>query len=231
MGQKTHPVGFRLGIVKDWNSTWFSEKHFADWLNEDLKVRKYVTARVGNAGIASIKIKRFRDKVTIIVATSRPGVVIGKKGTKADQLRAELLDAQIPAEPHERLVAGDVPGPGRHHVETDRRAQPRLAEGAAEEEQAVEAALESGLKDPFVHVRELGDHSVLYRVAGLLENVESLISARSRLRESMLDTLHAAEIEIVSPTFMNSRVYSVDREFIPEPSRKTRAPQQAEASA
>ena len=90
MGQKTHPIGFRLGIVKDWNSTWFTEKHYADWLNEDLLLRKYSMARVGNAGVESVKIKRFRDKVIIIVATSRPGVVIGKKGTKADQLRAEL---------------------------------------------------------------------------------------------------------------------------------------------
>jgi small subunit ribosomal protein S3 len=90
MGQKTHPIGFRLGIVKDWNSTWFSEKHYADWLNEDLLLRKYIMARVGSAGVASIKIKRFREKVNIIVATSRPGVVIGRKGAKADQLRAEL---------------------------------------------------------------------------------------------------------------------------------------------
>ena len=90
MGQKTHPIGFRLGIVKDWNSTWFSEKHYADWLNEDLLLRKYVMARVGNAGIAQIRIKRFREKVNVIVSTSRPGVVIGRKGSRADELRAEL---------------------------------------------------------------------------------------------------------------------------------------------
>ncbi len=90
MGQKTHPVGFRLGVVKDWNSTWFSAKSFADWLNEDILLRKYISARVGAAGLASIKIKRFREKVNIIVATSRPGVVIGRKGAQADQLRAEL---------------------------------------------------------------------------------------------------------------------------------------------
>jgi small subunit ribosomal protein S3 len=90
MGQKTHPIGFRLGIVKDWNSSWFTEKHYADWLNEDLLLRKYIMARVGSAGVASIKIKRFREKVNVIVATSRPGVVIGRKGAKADSLRAEL---------------------------------------------------------------------------------------------------------------------------------------------
>jgi len=90
MGQKTHPVGFRLGIVRDWNSTWFAGKSYADWLNEDLLLRKYIQTRVGAAGIANIKIRRYREKVNIIVATSRPGVVIGRKGAKADQLRAEL---------------------------------------------------------------------------------------------------------------------------------------------
>lgn len=93
------------------------------------------------------------------------------------------------------------------------------------------AASESGLKEPFVHVRELGDFSILYRVAGLLEDVESLISARSRLRESMLDALHVANIEIVSPTFMNSRVYADDRAFIPEPSLSMRKPAQSKAEA
>lgn len=90
MGQKTHPIGFRLGIVKDWNSTWFTERNFADWLNEDVLLRKYIMARVGSAGIASIKIKRFLEKVNIVIATSRPGVVIGRRGQQADLLRAEL---------------------------------------------------------------------------------------------------------------------------------------------
>jgi len=90
MGQKTHPVGFRLGIVKDWNSSWFSDKSYADWLQEDLLLRRYVTARVGSAGIAQIKIKRYREKVNVIITTSRPGVVIGRQGKRADELRAEL---------------------------------------------------------------------------------------------------------------------------------------------
>jgi small subunit ribosomal protein S3 len=90
MGQKTHPVGFRLGIVKDWNSTWFGGKHYADWVHEDQLLRKYVMTRVGSAGIAQIRIKRFHEKVQVIISTSRPGVVIGRKGANADQLRAEL---------------------------------------------------------------------------------------------------------------------------------------------
>jgi small subunit ribosomal protein S3 len=90
MGQKTHPVGFRLGIIRDWNSSWITNKHYADWLNEDLLVRRYLEARVGSAGIASIKIRRFREKVNITIHTSRPGVVIGRQGKTAESLRAEL---------------------------------------------------------------------------------------------------------------------------------------------
>ena len=82
------------------------------------------------------------------------------------------------------------------------------------------AAADAGLKDGFVHVRELGDFSVLYRVAGLLEDVQSLISARSRLRAAMLDALHNAGVEIVSPNFMNTRAVQEGQVFIPEPSRE-----------
>lgn len=83
-----------------------------------------------------------------------------------------------------------------------------------------EAATHAGLSDAFVHVRQLGDFSVTYRIAGLLEDVKSLISSRSRLREAMLDALHANDIEIVSPGFMNTRTVADNKHFIPEPSRE-----------
>ena len=94
------------------------------------------------------------------------------------------------------------------------------------------AATRAGLKDSFVHVRELGDFSVLYRVAGLLEDIQSLISARSRLRAAMLDALHEANVEIVSPNFMNTRALREGKAFIPAPSRKrTKAAAQAAAES
>lgn len=85
----------------------------------------------------------------------------------------------------------------------------------------IDAATAANLSDAFTHVRELGDFSVTYRVAGMLEDVKSLISARSRLRESMLDALHSNGIEIVSPNFMNTRALPEDTRVIPEPSRKS----------
>jgi small-conductance mechanosensitive channel len=91
------------------------------------------------------------------------------------------------------------------------------------------AAGKAGLKDGFVQVRSLGDFSVVYRVAGLLEDVESLISARSRLREAMLDALHAAGIEIVSPAFMNTRQVADGKMFIPESSRRAARPEPPQA--
>ncbi|RKZ10761.1 30S ribosomal protein S3, partial [bacterium] len=81
MGQKTHPIGFRLGIIKDWNSKWYAEKgKYADWLFEDIQIRALVQKKVGNAGIAECQIRRSPKKVTVTLMTSRPGVVIGRKG-------------------------------------------------------------------------------------------------------------------------------------------------------
>ncbi len=92
-----------------------------------------------------------------------------------------------------------------------------------------EAATGSGLKDAFTHVRELGDFSITYRVAGLLEDVKSLISARSRLREAMLDALHDNGIEIVSPNFMNTRALEADTAIIPESTRRRIARERVQA--
>jgi small-conductance mechanosensitive channel len=93
------------------------------------------------------------------------------------------------------------------------------------------AAAAAGLKDAFVQVRELGDFAVSYRVAGLLEDVQSLISARSDLRRAVLDALHAADIEIVSPSFMNTRALAEDRRFVPAPSLRSAARRAPETRA
>ncbi len=90
MGQKTHPVGLRLGIIKSWNSSWFDEKNFADKLNEDLRIRKYVRNRLNKAAISKVEIERTAKRVILTVHTARPGIVIGKKGAEVDKLREEL---------------------------------------------------------------------------------------------------------------------------------------------
>ena len=90
MGQKTHPVGFRLGVIKDWTSNWYDERGFAKNLNEDLMLRRYIRSRLQNAGISSIQLERTAQRITLSINTARPGIVIGRKGAEVDKLKEEL---------------------------------------------------------------------------------------------------------------------------------------------
>ena len=90
MGQKTHPYGFRLGIVKDWRSRWYAERDFPRLLLEDSTIRKYLHRRLSHAAIAHVDIERKPSKIVVTLHTARPGVVIGKRGSEVDKLRDEL---------------------------------------------------------------------------------------------------------------------------------------------
>ena len=92
MGQKVSPTGFRLGITEDWRSRWYAGKNYAELLDNDLAIRKYLEKRLARAAVAKIEIERAGDKVKIIITTARPAVVIGKKGSEIEQLRKELAD-------------------------------------------------------------------------------------------------------------------------------------------
>ena len=127
MGQKTNPIGLRLGIVKSWNSSWFDEKNYADMLHEDLRIRKYIRNRLSKAAVSKIVIERTAKRVLLTIHTARPGIVIGKKGQEVDKLREELraltnkeiqinineikkpeLDAYLVAENIARQIEGKV---------------------------------------------------------------------------------------------------------------------------
>lgn len=90
MGQKVHPIGFRVGIIRGWDSIWYAGKNYAELLQEDILLRKYVKQRLMHAGVSRIVIERPAGKVKIIVHTARPGVVIGKKGSDIESLRTDL---------------------------------------------------------------------------------------------------------------------------------------------
>lgn len=90
MGQKTNPIGLRLGFIKTWNSKWFAERNYAQMLQEDLTIRRYTYHRLENAGIANIEIVRAPKKISVDIHTARPGIVIGRKGAEVDKLREEL---------------------------------------------------------------------------------------------------------------------------------------------
>jgi len=128
LGQKTHPIGFRLGVIKHWNNRWFaSDKNFANLVYEDMMVKRYISRRLDNAGISNVVISRAPKKVTVDIKTSRPGIVIGRRGAEDDKLRAELqlltgkeimlnivevrkpeLDAQLVADSIARQIEGRV---------------------------------------------------------------------------------------------------------------------------
>jgi len=90
MGQKVHPIGFRLGISSDWKSRWYADKLYKDYIAEDVKIRRMMSKGLERAGIAKVDIERTRDRVRVDIHTARPGIVIGRKGAEADRIRGEL---------------------------------------------------------------------------------------------------------------------------------------------
>lgn len=98
MGQKVHPVGFRLGVIRTWESKWYAEKDYAGLLHEDLKLRDYLKKRLYHAGISKIEIERAASKAKVNIFAARPGIIIGKKGSEVEALKkdlAKLTDKEV----------------------------------------------------------------------------------------------------------------------------------------
>src|ERR1700726_365764 len=90
MGQKVHPESIRVGYIHDWKSNWFNEKNFADYLDEDVRIRAHIVGRLAHAGLSDITIRKSVNEVEVNIHTARPGIVIGKSGSEVDQLRRDL---------------------------------------------------------------------------------------------------------------------------------------------
>lgn len=90
MGQKVHPIGFRLGVIKTWDSKWYAEADFAKFLHEDIAIRKFLKKRLYNSGVSKIEIERAANKTKINIHTARPGLIIGKKGSEVETIKKEL---------------------------------------------------------------------------------------------------------------------------------------------
>lgn len=90
MGQKTHPNGLRLGIIRDWNSRWYADKGYSKLLHEDLRIRAYLKDKLASASVSRIEIERTHNKMTIVIHTARPGVIIGRKGQELETLQKKL---------------------------------------------------------------------------------------------------------------------------------------------
>ena len=140
MGQKTHPLGFRLGIVKDWRSRWYADRDFPRMLQEDEKIRTYLERRLAHAALSKVEIEQKPSKIVVTLFTARPGVVIGKRGAEVDKLRDELAlvtNADISVNVEEirrpevdaRLVAENVAHQLRQRI-SFRRAMKRAVQSA-----------------------------------------------------------------------------------------------------
>lgn len=160
MGQKVNPIGLRLGIAKTWNSLWFDEKNFADKFHEDIMIRKYIRKRLAKAGVSKIGIERTAKKVTIYIHTSKPGIVIGRKGKDVDLLKEEIKkltskDVQININEIKRpeldahLVASDIA---------------RQLEGKISFRRAMKKAITAGIR--------MGAEGIRVKVAGRLGGSE-----------------------------------------------------------
>jgi small subunit ribosomal protein S3 len=90
MGQKTHPIGFRLGVIRTWSSKWYEEKQYTKWLHEDIKLKRYIKEKLAHAGVSSIEVERAANKAKINIFTARPGIVIGKRGAGIETLKKDV---------------------------------------------------------------------------------------------------------------------------------------------
>ena len=90
MGQKINPNGFRVGVIRDWTAKWYADKNYAAYLNEDLRIRKYIEKRLANASVSTVEIERAANRVNVSIHTAKPGMVIGKGGSEVEALRKEL---------------------------------------------------------------------------------------------------------------------------------------------
>jgi small subunit ribosomal protein S3 len=151
VGQKTHPTGFRLGVIRTWSSKWFERKLYAKWLHEDLLLKRTIKEQLKHAGVASIEVERAASKAKVRIFTARPGIVIGKRGAGVEQLKKDVqkltdndvfLDIQEvrKAEINAQLVAENIA------TQLERRVAFRRAM-----KKAVQTAMKFGAKGIKVH--------------------------------------------------------------------------------
>lgn len=179
MGQKTHPIGYRLGFNRTWSSRWYAEKDFAKLLHQDVKIRKMVKEKLYHAGVSSIEIERKANQVRVIIHTARPGIIIGKKGAEVEKLRQDL-HAMIRKEIH--LDIAEV-----HKAETD--AQLVAENIAAQLERRV--AFRRAMKKAVQSALRLGAQGVKVMVSGRLAGAEIARTEWYREGRVPLHTLRA----------------------------------------
>jgi small subunit ribosomal protein S3 len=191
LGQKTNPVGFRLGINKTWKSLWFDEKFFAKKLSEDLMLRQYIQNRLNNAGISQIEIKRTPKRITLTIHTARPGIVIGKKGTEVDKLKEEL----------QRLTSQEVQL-NIHEIKRPELDAALVADNVAKQIES-KVSFRRAMKRAITSTMRMGAEGVRIRCAGRLGGAEIARSEQYKEGRIPLHTLRA-DIDYARTTAMTA---------------------------
>lgn len=115
MGQKVSPIGFRIGVIKDWEAKWYADKNYTDLLHEDMKIRKAIAKHLDNAGVSRVEIERAANRIRISIHTAKPGIVIGKGGAGVDELRRKL-EKLTAKQVHINIIEVKVPELDAHLV-------------------------------------------------------------------------------------------------------------------
>lgn len=160
MGRKVNPIGFRLGIVTDWESKWYADRNYTDQLHEDLKIRRLIMDELARAGISRIELERAANKVDVAIFTSKPGIVIGKQGANVERIR-QLLEKELGKKVHLRIEEIKVP-------ETDARL---IAESVAEQI-GRRVAYRRAIKHAAQQAMRRGAKGVKIRLSGRLGGAE-----------------------------------------------------------
>jgi small subunit ribosomal protein S3 len=181
LGHKVHPIGFRLGVIKDWQSKWYSEAHYAEFIQEDNKLREYIKVKYAEAAISLVEIDRQAKDVTITLHTARPGIVIGRGGSRVDEMRQSL----------EALIGKKI----RLNIQEIR--QPELdaylvARSVAEQIER-RVAYRRAMKQSIFRTLQSGAKGIKISAAGRLANAE--IARRQTLHEGQVP-LHTLRADI-----------------------------------
>ncbi|MDR2443124.1 MAG: 30S ribosomal protein S3 [Deltaproteobacteria bacterium] len=168
MGQKTHPLGFRLGVVKTWGSRWYARRDFGLLVVEDRRIREYVKKKLEAAGVSQIEIERFGNKIKLRIHTARPGIVIGKKGAEIETLRRDL----------EKLLSklGSKRRDGDHHTQGVIAAEASSAPGSGQDRK-------SGTREVITDIIEVRKPEISAQLVA--ENVAQQLQRRVAFRRAM----------------------------------------------
>lgn len=179
MGRKINPIGFRLGVIKDWESKWYAERNYTDQLHEDLLIRRVITDQLTRAGISRIEIERAANRIEVAIHTSKPGIVIGKQGANVERLR-RLLEDRVGKKIHLKIEEIKIP-------ELDARL---IAESIAEQ-LSRRVSYRRAMKHAATQAMRRGAKGIKIRLGGRLGGAEMARTVTEMVGRVPLHTLRA----------------------------------------